>query len=88
MTLQDANNQATKSLKNYCRSLEPPMESQGLYNTLESNLISNLLHFFTILIISVALKDGEIFLWHLLWKQRKRITFLLATSSRHKIITH
>lgn len=45
-TRQDTNNQATKSLKNYCQSLEPPIKSQGLYNTLESNLVSNLLHFF------------------------------------------
>lgn len=85
---QDTNNQATKSFKNYCQSLEPPMESQGLCNTSAFNLISNLLRFSTTVIISVALKEGEIFLWHLLWKHSKSITFLLATSSWHKIIIH
>lgn len=62
---------AAKSFKSYCQSLKPPVEIQGLHNTLvlrvqESNLFSNLLHFSTNVIVSVALKDGEIFLWHLL----------------------
>lgn len=59
---QNTNNQATKSFWDYCQSLEPPTESQGLYNTLESNFISKSVLFSTIMIISVALKDGEIFL--------------------------
>lgn len=59
---EDTNNQATKSFKSYCQSVE----IQGLHNTLmwrvqESNLFSNLLYFSTNVIISVALKDGDIF---------------------------
>lgn len=42
---QDTNNHATKSFNSYSQSLGPPMESQGLCNTLDFNLISNLLHF-------------------------------------------
>lgn len=54
---QDTNNQANKPFENYCQSSEEPMGSQGLCNTLESNLISNLLNFFTIVIKSLALKE-------------------------------
>lgn len=54
---QDTNNQANKSFENYCQSSEEPMGSQGFCNTLESNLISNLLNFFTIVIKSGALKE-------------------------------
>lgn len=72
---QNTNNQATKSFWNYCQCLEPPMESQELCNTLESNLINKSFLFSTIMILSVALKDGEIFLQHLLWKQQKYYFF-------------
>lgn len=31
---EDTNNQVTKSFKSYCQSLKPPVEIQGLPNTL------------------------------------------------------
>lgn len=77
---QGRNNQAAKSSKNYFQSSELPVQSQGPYNTLESNLISDLVHFPTTVITSLALRDREIFLRHLLWKHSKPNTLLLATS--------
>lgn len=42
---EDTNNRATKSFKSYYQSLKPPVEIQGLHNTVEPNLFSKLVLF-------------------------------------------